>query len=103
MTGLVQPSGFLTVLWQEVARAHRGWALDSVLLHNEVTKMMEDVATTPPKGVYMQVLYLDWDLHKCRLSDGAVLFTHLPVIHLYAVHCRDPKLYSYPAYKCAPT
>ena len=109
MTGLFNPQGFLTAMRQEVTRAHRGWALDSVILHNEVTKMMkEDVAMPPPEGVYVQGLYLDgagWDRRSCRLTEPPpkVLFTQLPVIHLYAVHtaehCRDPKLYSCPVYK----
>ena len=36
---------------QEVTRAHKGWALDSVTLHNDVTKMTkEDVQTAPAEG-----------------------------------------------------
>lgn len=34
---------------QEVARAHKGWALDTVTLHNEVTKLTQDECKKPPK------------------------------------------------------
>lgn len=33
---------------QEVARAHKGWPLDSVTLHNEVTKYLKEEIKTPP-------------------------------------------------------
>jgi dynein heavy chain len=80
---------------QEVTRAHKGWALDSVLLHNDVTRMMrEDVSQPPPEGVYVYGLYLDgagWDRKASRLVEppAKVLFTPLPVIHLYAVNSSD--------------
>ena len=109
MTGFFNPQGFLTAMRQEVTRAHRGWALDSVLLHNDVTRMMkEDVTQPPPEGVYVHGLYLDgagWDRKGSRLMEppAKVLFTPLPVIHLYAAnssdHLRDTKLYFCPVYK----
>lgn len=33
---------------QEVARAHKGWALDMVSLHNDVTKNIKEEIKTPP-------------------------------------------------------
>ena len=109
MTGFFNPQGFLTAMRQEVTRAHKGWALDSVILHNDVTKMMkEDVSSPPLEGVYVHGLYLDgagWDKRGCKLTEppAKVLFTQLPVIHLYAVnsaeHTKDPKLYMCPVYK----
>lgn len=37
---------------QEVTRAHKGWALDSVTLHNEVIKQFkEDISGPPPVSI----------------------------------------------------
>ena len=77
---------------QEITRAHKGWALDNVALANDVTKMMkEDVSSAPAEGVYVHGLFLDgagWDRRNCRLMEPApkVLFTALPVVHVYAVN-----------------
>ncbi len=109
MTGFFNPQGFLTAMRQEVTRAHKGWALDTVILHNDVTKMMkEDVNQPPGEGVYVHGLFLDgagWDRRGSKLIEPMpkVLFNPLPVIHLYAVnaaeHAREPKLYMCPVYK----
>ncbi|XP_035754904.1 dynein heavy chain 5, axonemal-like [Egretta garzetta] len=118
MTGFFNPQGFLTAMRQETTRMNlaKGWALDSVVLHNEVTKMMkEDVVGPPPAdigGVYIYGLFLEgagWDRRNCKLVESApkVLFTSLPVVHVYAVSTtapQDPKkqqgsVYSCPVYK----
>ncbi|XP_032037004.1 dynein heavy chain 5, axonemal-like [Aythya fuligula] len=118
MTGFFNPQGFLTAMRQETTRMNlaKGWALDSVVLHDEVTKMMkEDVAGPPPAdigGVYIYGLFLEgagWDRRNSKLVESApkVLFTSLPVVHVYAVSTtalHDPKkqqgsVYSCPVYK----
>ncbi|XP_059501105.1 dynein axonemal heavy chain 8-like [Stegostoma tigrinum] len=108
MTGFFNPQGFLTAMRQEVTRAHKGWALDSVTLHNEVTKLMKDeIKIPPPEGVYIYGLYLDgagWDRRNIRLTESTakVLFTMLPVIYIFAINStapKDPKLYICPVYK----
>ncbi|XP_010023155.1 PREDICTED: dynein heavy chain 8, axonemal-like, partial [Nestor notabilis] len=118
MTGFFNPQGFLTAMRQETTRMNlaKGWALDSVVLHNEVTKMMkEDVVGPPPAdigGVYIYGLFLEgagWDRKNSKLVESApkVLFTSLPVVHVYAVSTTalpDPKkqqgsVYSCPVYK----
>ncbi|EEB13574.1 ciliary dynein heavy chain, putative [Pediculus humanus corporis] len=111
MTGFFNPQGFLTAMRQEVARAHKGWALDAVILHNDVLKLMkEEVRGPPSEGVYVYGLFIEgsgWDKRNAKLTESApkVLFVLMPVVHIYAINTneikKDPKigLYQCPVYK----
>ncbi|KAJ8010647.1 hypothetical protein DPEC_G00077260 [Dallia pectoralis] len=118
LTGFFNPQGFLTAMRQETTRMNlaKGWALDTVVLHNDVTRMMrEDVTSPPPEdmgGVYVYGLFLDgagWDRRNAKLTESPakVLFTPLPVVHVYAIStlAADAKrqlavsLYPCPVYK----
>lgn len=62
---------------------------------------------TVQEGVYVYGLFLDgagWDRRNCRLTESLakVLFTPLPVVHMFAVNStapKDPRLYQCPVYK----
>uniref|UniRef100_A0A7N8XMR9 Dynein, axonemal, heavy chain 5 n=1 Tax=Mastacembelus armatus TaxID=205130 RepID=A0A7N8XMR9_9TELE len=107
MTGFFNPQGFLTAMRQEITRANKGWALDRMVLCNEVTKWIKDDITQPPtEGVYVYGLYLEgagWDRRSCKLIDSKpkVLFEMMPVIRMYAENngVKDSRLYSCPIYK----
>ncbi|XP_033755107.1 LOW QUALITY PROTEIN: dynein heavy chain 5, axonemal-like [Pecten maximus] len=108
MTGFFNAQGFLTAMRQEVTRAHKGWALDSVILHNDVTRYSRDDITTPPsEGVYVYGLFLEgagWERRGCRLIEPKpkILFETMPVIHIYAINStggQDSRMYSCPIYK----
>uniref|UniRef100_A0A8W4FMI7 Dynein axonemal heavy chain 8 n=1 Tax=Sus scrofa TaxID=9823 RepID=A0A8W4FMI7_PIG len=94
MTGFFNPQGFLTAMRQEVTRAHKGW-----------TK--EEITSPPAEGVYIYGLYMDgaaWDRRNGKLTESTpkVLFTQLPVLHIFAINStapKDPKLYVCPIYK----
>lgn len=36
---------------QEITRAHQGWALDNVTMHNEVTRLSTEEARAPPNVI----------------------------------------------------
>ncbi|KAJ0065958.1 hypothetical protein NL108_000216 [Boleophthalmus pectinirostris] len=107
MTGFFNPQGFLTAMRQEITRANKGWALDRMVLCNEVTKWMKDDITQPPvEGVYVYGLYLEgagWDRRNSKLIDSKpkVLFEMMPVIRMYAENngVKDHHLYMCPIYK----
>uniref|UniRef100_A0A3B3QA27 Dynein axonemal heavy chain 5 n=1 Tax=Paramormyrops kingsleyae TaxID=1676925 RepID=A0A3B3QA27_9TELE len=105
MTGFFNPQGFLTAMRQEITRANKGWALDRMVLCNEVTKWMKDDISQPPaEGVYVYGLYLEgagWDRRNCKLVDSKpkVLFEMMPVIRISSRSLKDSRLYSCPIYK----
>ncbi|XP_070823540.1 dynein axonemal heavy chain 5 isoform X5 [Chaetodon trifascialis] len=107
MTGFFNPQGFLTAMRQEITRANKGWALDRMVLCNEVTRWMkDDITQSPAEGVYVYGLYLEgagWDRRSCKLIDSKpkVLFEMMPVIRMYAENngAKDSRLYSCPVYK----
>ena len=100
---------------QEVTRAHKGWALDSVICQNLVTRSnmaviklsglnttpfltlivhrfsKEDIHDSPPEGVYVHGLFLegaslDRKTGKLVESKAKVLFEQMPVIYMYAIN-----------------
>ena len=97
LTGFFNPNGFLTATMQEVARKHTGWALDEVVMFNEVTKNdKSDLRTGPDEGVYVHGLWLDgsgWDKKRVCLVDQApkVLFYELPVLWITGVQHTEKK------------
>jgi len=65
MTGFFNPQGFLTAMRQEITRAHKGWALDAVVLDNDVTKLMkEDITSAPSEGNNLRVAR---KCHRCPI------------------------------------
>ena len=92
---------------QEVTRAHKGWALDNVIMQNDVTKYNKDDISQPPgEGVYVYGLYLEgagWDRRGSKLveSRNKILFENMPVIHIYAKDTAPPetRMYVCPIYK----
>lgn len=108
MTGFFNPQGFLTAMRQEVTRAHEGWALDNVTLHNSVLRYYtDDIKSAPDEGVYVIELILEgagWDRRNNMLCESAnkILYVNMPVVHIYALYNKpdkDPKLYQCPLYK----
>ncbi|KAL9890241.1 LOW QUALITY PROTEIN: dynein axonemal heavy chain 1 [Glossina fuscipes fuscipes] len=108
MTGFFNPQGFLTAMRQEVTRAHKGWALDSVVLQNQITRYnKEDITEYPTEGVYVHGLFLegaslDRRCGKLIESKMKVLYEQMPVIYIFAINTtagKDPKLYECPIYR----
>ncbi|XP_063774922.1 dynein axonemal heavy chain 8 [Pseudophryne corroboree] len=108
MTGFFNPQGFLTAVRQEETRAHKGWTLETVTMQNEVLKLVkEEITVSPAEGIYIHGLFLDgagWDKRNSKLIESTpkVLYTMLPVVHIFAVNApsvKRPMLYKCPVYK----
>lgn len=76
-----------------MTRAHKGWALDSVKLNNEVTRFLhrEDVLNPPEEGVYVYGLYLEgatWEKRGMKLTESKpkVLFENMPILLMDAIN-----------------
>jgi dynein heavy chain len=110
MTGFFNPQGFLTAMRQETARANEGWALDKVILQNEVMKFyLNGCKDQPRSGVYVHGLFLDgagWSRREMKLveSTNKILYTPMPIIRIYANNVFEAKgttFYECPVYKKA--
>ena len=108
MAGFFNPQGFLTAMRQEVTRAHKGWALDSVILQSAITRLSKEEVTEPPaEGVYIHGLFLegaslDRKTGKLIEPKPKVLYDPMPVIYVYAVQSsagKDPRMYECPIYR----
>jgi dynein heavy chain len=100
LTGFFNPQGYLTAVQQEITRAHKNenWALDSVIVHAEVTEIMnaDNVKSHPKEGLYIHGLFMDgaaW-----RPQEGSVvesepkkLFSNMPLILVTAVTKSDKR------------
>lgn len=68
-----------------MTRSHKGWALDSVVLQNHITKLnREDVHEGPAEGVYVYGLFLEG---KLTLAPGNLRFPkyrEIPVLLRYS-------------------
>jgi dynein heavy chain len=94
MAGFFNPQGFITAVQQEITRIHKAenWALDSVVIHAEVTDIAnsENVRSAPREGVYVYGLHLDgaaWADKEATLTESAPkkLFALLPIMLVTAV------------------
>lgn len=58
ITGFFNPQGFITAVQQEITRAHKheNWALDSVVIHAEVTEIENSDHVKGPPKVYPSLL-----------------------------------------------
>ena len=78
-----------------MTRAHKGWALDSVVLHNEVIKISkEEIEDPPSEGVYVYGLFIDgggWDKRNSRLTEQQ---NKVIVYSLIQIKCTEPLMYN---------
>eukprot|EP00792_Barthelona_sp_PAP020_P008883 TRINITY_DN3255_c1_g1_i1.p1 TRINITY_DN3255_c1_g1~~TRINITY_DN3255_c1_g1_i1.p1 ORF type:complete len:3803 (+),score=1118.83 TRINITY_DN3255_c1_g1_i1:106-11514(+) len=88
--GFYNPQGFLTAVKQEIARAHQGWALDTLHIVTTVKDYtIESVKNPPEEGVYVHGLFLEgcrWNAIDKKLDESSPkeLLSELPVLHISA-------------------
>ena len=101
------PQGALTSALQIYSRATKT-AIDSLAWRTEVTKMMPDDVTGPPKtGVYIYGMYIEgarWDKNQMCITESikGTLFEEFPVVWFDPCGLMDPPppgSYSHPIYK----
>ena len=69
-----------------------GWALDSVICQNLVTRFSkDDIHDSPPEGVYVHGFFLegaalDRKTGKLLEARSKVLYEQMPVIYIYAIN-----------------
>lgn len=94
MSGFFNPQGFVTSVQQEITRAHKfeNWALDSVVIHAEVTEIdnPDSVRQPPKEGVYVNGLFLDgaaWSHKENSLMESSPkkLYANMPLLLITAV------------------
>lgn len=81
--------------------------MDAPLTAPRFLKLQFPSACLLQEGVYIYGLYMDgaaWDRRNSKITESTpkVLFTQLPVLHVFAVNSiapKDPKLYVCPIYK----
>lgn len=97
--GFFNPAGFLTAVQQEITRLRaqdgRGWTLDNVKIHADVTKFDDTEQlkqSVPTEGMYIDGLFLDgatWDRtnHGGTLAEALPkkLFATMPILFITAV------------------
>lgn len=101
------PQGALTSALQIYSRATKT-AIDSLAWRSEVTRMMPDDVTAPPKtGVYIYGMYIEgarWDKNQMCITESVkgTLFEEFPVVWLDPCGLTDPpppNSYRHPIYK----
>jgi Dynein heavy chain C-terminal domain len=94
MTGFFNPQGFLTAMRQEITRAHKGWALDTVVLENDVTKLMkEDINSPPSEGKFVKTSRaVSAKINAMLFINSATVTTNKGIIMMSMI--QDPKFIS---------
>ncbi|KAL0227388.1 hypothetical protein P9112_014712 [Eukaryota sp. TZLM1-RC] len=105
--GFFNPQGFLTSTKQEIARAHQGWALDTLHIQTTVKNLVpsdlkQEHKLNPGEGVYIHGLTLEgarWDRDLGKLAEQKLkeLTCPLPVLYVTA---SDTPLGGQPTYTC---